>query len=271
MSVVSATCYELLGVPVDAPRRDLARAWADRRRALLTEPQSYGEEEVEALCARLDEAFTILSDPEMSRRYRAYMAQRKGAPAAIRPDDMLHPIVAEWSARSTQIPAPAAPAPEAGGEEGLSVPPPWLGRAVPEDELPVAALVEDAVEAFAGPRTGDLPGYGEDEELDDEPSADFVPDEATQRVTPVEPPVAAEVPEEDSVDTFDEWGDPLDPSERARTVPMAPAFSPPSSYSLRALGSLTTGRPVRSARPLKTMPATSLPKAPWGEDEGESE
>lgn len=270
MSVVSATCYELLGVPVDAPRRDLARAWSDRRRALLSEPQSYGEEEVEALCARLDEAFTILSDPEMSKRYRAYLAQSKGAPAAIRPDDMLHPIVAEWSARSTQIPAPAAPAPEAGGEEGLSMPPPWLGRTVPDDELPVAALVEDAVEAFAGPRTGDLPGYeGEVDELEE--STALVPEEATQRVVTVEPPVAAEVPEEDSVDTFDEWGDPLEPNERARTVPMAPAFTPPSSYSLRALGSLTTGRPARSARPLKTMPATSLPKAPWGEDEGEGE
>ena len=44
-----------------------------------------------------------------------------------------------------------------------------------------------------------------------------------------------------------------------------------TQYIGGALGSLTTGRPARSARPLKTMPATSLPKAPWGEDEDESE
>lgn len=97
MSVVSATCYELLGVPVHAPRSEVARAWQDRRRAALTGPQERSAEEVEALCARLDDAFRTLIDPSRAARYRAYLARQRSAPA-LTPDDPLRtPLARPWA------------------------------------------------------------------------------------------------------------------------------------------------------------------------------
>jgi curved DNA-binding protein CbpA len=71
---ISASCYELLGVPVDAPRTVLARAWRKRRDDVLgLQALQPGADSTELL-ERIDEAFRILADPERARRYRAYRA-----------------------------------------------------------------------------------------------------------------------------------------------------------------------------------------------------
>ncbi len=72
MPVISATCYELLGVPVEAPAEELESAWKLRRLEAEQRLGSLAAEEVEAICARVDEAFRILADPIRAERYRRY-------------------------------------------------------------------------------------------------------------------------------------------------------------------------------------------------------
>lgn len=74
MPVVSSTCYELLGVPVEAPRDQLELAWTERRREAEGRLGALPAESVEALCAQVDEAFRILADPIRAARYRKYRA-----------------------------------------------------------------------------------------------------------------------------------------------------------------------------------------------------
>jgi hypothetical protein len=74
MAVLSPSCYELLGVPADAPRPTLGRAWSTRRSLLLQRVGNLPVRDVDALVARLDESFQILADPAKARRYRQYQA-----------------------------------------------------------------------------------------------------------------------------------------------------------------------------------------------------
>lgn len=104
MSVVSANCYELLGVPVHAPRADVARAWRDRRREALQGSPQRSAEEVEALCARLDEAFRTLVDPRRSALYQAYIAQERQPPALEPgPDPLRTPLARPWQNPQEQL------------------------------------------------------------------------------------------------------------------------------------------------------------------------
>ncbi len=141
MSVVSASCYELLGVPVQASRADLARAWSQERTRVRQDRSEYSEEEIEALCSRIDEAFAILSDPDRSARYRAYLAQRRGESSPIRPEDMLNPSLE--ADEDPELPVPPSP-------------PPWLGERT-QRTPPVGELVEEAVQALVGPPTWESP------------------------------------------------------------------------------------------------------------------
>ena len=68
----SSSFYELLEVPVDANRDTVLDAWQDKRRAAVAMTPVLGSDEVEALCARLDEAFQTLSHPLRGKRYRRY-------------------------------------------------------------------------------------------------------------------------------------------------------------------------------------------------------
>jgi hypothetical protein len=103
MPVVSATCYELLGVPVEAPIDAIEGAWKLRRREAERRLGALPAEEVEALCARVDEAYRILADPIRADRYRRYRAQfERDVPAGEwghDPDAVgTDPALAAWSA-----------------------------------------------------------------------------------------------------------------------------------------------------------------------------
>ena len=103
MSVVSASCYELLGVPINAPRADVARAWRERRMEASAGAESHSVEEIEAVCARLDDAFRTLVDPARSRRYATYLGQQRQTPVLDAASTALHdplrtPVARPWDA-----------------------------------------------------------------------------------------------------------------------------------------------------------------------------
>ena len=87
MPVVSPSCYELLGVPVRAEEREVGRAWRDRRAEALHRQADLDSDEILALSARLDEAFSILSDPIRSRHYRLYQSQLRSGRKIVHPED----------------------------------------------------------------------------------------------------------------------------------------------------------------------------------------
>jgi hypothetical protein len=89
MPVISNDCYELLGVPVDAPRRDIAEAWQRRKRELAERFDGRSPGEIDALLSRLDESFRILVDPERADRYRRYRALQAAGRRATHPEDVL--------------------------------------------------------------------------------------------------------------------------------------------------------------------------------------
>ncbi len=91
MSVLSQSCYELLGVPLGAEPETVVRAWRERREVLLERLEARPDPELEALVARLDEAFEILSHPQVSRRYRLYQGERVVGGQVLTPDDLMDP------------------------------------------------------------------------------------------------------------------------------------------------------------------------------------
>lgn len=115
-----------------ASRSEVARAWSNRRTSAQRNPRGHAPEDTEALCARLDEAFSILSDPEQSKRYRTYVSQQREDAPPLDPEDFLHPPDSEWSTKSTASPAPALRSPRTlDANLGTDVPPeppPWLGE-----------------------------------------------------------------------------------------------------------------------------------------------
>ncbi len=88
MPVVSPSCYELLGVPSDAPEPLLDWSRAQRRREAHQRVGELDRVEVDALVARIDEAFRILADPASARRYRLYRAQLDGGRRVTHPEDL---------------------------------------------------------------------------------------------------------------------------------------------------------------------------------------
>ena len=68
----SSSFYELLDVGPDADRSTVMAAWMDKRRAAVSMTAMMGSDEVEAVCARLDEAFRTLTHPLRGKRYQRY-------------------------------------------------------------------------------------------------------------------------------------------------------------------------------------------------------
>jgi|GEM_PF-4190535 len=89
MPVLSNDCYDLLGVPVDANRRDVAQAWRQRKRELADRLDGRSPGEIEALLSRLDESFRILTDPDRSDRYRRYRSMQQAGRSPTHPEDLL--------------------------------------------------------------------------------------------------------------------------------------------------------------------------------------
>ena len=176
MPVLSATCYELLGVPVEAQSDALESAWKLRRLEAQERLGSLAAEEVEALCARVDEAFRILADPIRAARYRRYCehveAPKRPPPADVDAQDPLSADVDASAPSSSDV--DASDLPEWGGDPdavltdpGLRTWPHELAAVTDDVELSSSAddldLLADVVRAAALrpplPEARDLPPW----------------------------------------------------------------------------------------------------------------
>ncbi len=77
MAVTTPDLYEVLEVPPRADRTTVARAWRMKRDRVEALRRDLRTVDADALCAKLDEAFSILSSPRREERYLAYL---KGTP-----------------------------------------------------------------------------------------------------------------------------------------------------------------------------------------------
>ena len=73
--MTSNSCYDLLGVRKDAGVDELERAWTERRESALARRGELADDDVDALVARLDEAYEIVSNPSRSSLYGTYLKQ----------------------------------------------------------------------------------------------------------------------------------------------------------------------------------------------------
>lgn len=89
MKFVTQDYYEILSVSPGASNEEVKRAYRLVRQSFRPDSMAihslYSEEETDAISAKIDEAFRILSDPELARRYAKY--QRTGRPGQQVPRD----------------------------------------------------------------------------------------------------------------------------------------------------------------------------------------
>jgi hypothetical protein len=92
-AALSESAYEMLGVPRDVPRPQLARAWRARKAEAAAVADRL-EGDGEALMARLDAAFALLLDPARRALYDAYVAQDRAGTPKLRPAAEIEPLLA---------------------------------------------------------------------------------------------------------------------------------------------------------------------------------
>ena len=89
MKFVTQDYYEILSVSPGATNEEVKRAYRLVRQSFRPDSMAihslYSEDETEAISAKIDEAFRILSDPELARRYAKY--HRSGRPGQTIPRD----------------------------------------------------------------------------------------------------------------------------------------------------------------------------------------
>ncbi|MCO4769567.1 MAG: helix-turn-helix domain-containing protein [Deltaproteobacteria bacterium] len=89
MKFVTQDYYEILSVSPGATNEEVKRAYRLVRQSFRPDSMAihslYAPEETEAISAKIDEAFRILSDPELARRYAKY--HRSARPGAVVPRD----------------------------------------------------------------------------------------------------------------------------------------------------------------------------------------
>lgn len=100
MKFVTQDYYEILSVSPGATNEEVKRAYRLVRQSFRPDSMAihslYSEEETEAISAKIDEAFRILSDPELARRYAKYhRTARPGSHVPRDPDvffDLVHDL-----------------------------------------------------------------------------------------------------------------------------------------------------------------------------------
>jgi len=147
----SSSFYELLDVAPDADRSTVMAAWMDKRRAAVSMTAMMGSDEVEAVCARLDEAFRTLTHPLRGKRYQRY--HRFSRRAEAQQDEQPAPQQ-EVPAELPSILAVSTPTGERSATEPSDARSGWvqmslpLLRAVDEEELKEESGSDASVSAF---------------------------------------------------------------------------------------------------------------------------
>ena len=162
--MTSNSCYDLLGVRKDAGVDELERAWTERRESALARRGELADDDVDALVARLDEAYEIVSNPSRSSLYGTYLKQTgvgsqvqgpevfgalygdRVQPKETR-DELNETMSLPFGGPALQALADvvmAAPAPEQGPASAdlesirTGEIPPWLDRPMPTGDVPVS-------------------------------------------------------------------------------------------------------------------------------------
>ena len=135
----------------DADRSTVMAAWMDKRRAAVSMTAMMGSDEVEAVCARLDEAFRTLTHPLRGKRYQRYHrfsrrteAQQDEQPAPQQEVPAELPSILAVSTPTGERPA-TEPSDGRSGWVQMSLP---LLRAVDEEELKEESGSDASVSAF---------------------------------------------------------------------------------------------------------------------------
>ena len=153
MPVISPDFYEVLDVPPRADRATLARAWRSKRDRVESLRREVPSEDAEALCAKLDEAFAILSNPRRESRYLEYLRASEGG--AVPPVSALFGGL-EFDAEGATRRSVQDPAERNGIIEALLDPPPWGAApdAEPDAAMDVLATPSTEWELDQPPGTG---------------------------------------------------------------------------------------------------------------------
>ena len=150
MKFVTQDYYGILGVSPQAGPDDLKRAWRIARQSFRPDSPAvhslYSPEEAEAIAGKIDEAYRILTDPEVARRYAKYHRTGRVGMAIPRDPDVFFTLVhepmatgpLERLAQDTRA-NPASPR-KASPTPLRSAPPPPDPRRLPAVGTPGAAI-----------------------------------------------------------------------------------------------------------------------------------
>jgi len=97
MKFVTQDYYEILNVAPGASSEEVKRAYRMVRKSFRPDSMAihslYSEEETEAISAKIDEAFRLLSDPESARRYGKYNRSGRAGMSIPRDPDQFFDLV----------------------------------------------------------------------------------------------------------------------------------------------------------------------------------
>jgi curved DNA-binding protein len=144
--------YEVLGVPRDADQSEIQRSY--RKLARTHHPDVNKDPSAEARFKEISEAYDVLSDPDLRKRYDAFGEDFRRVPPDVDPE--------AWrQARAYAGAGPAGPGP--GG-------PRWSGGGVPYTDVEDGIDLEDLLGGIFGGRgrTNWGPIPGSDQEIDAE-------------------------------------------------------------------------------------------------------
>jgi curved DNA-binding protein len=144
--------YEVLGVPRDADQSEIQRSY--RKLARTHHPDVNKDPSAEARFKEISEAYDVLSDPDLRKRYDAFGEDFRRVPPDVDPE--------AWrQARAYAGAGPAGPGP--GG-------PRWSGGGVPYTDVEEGIDLEDLLGGIFGGRgrTNWGPIPGSDQEIDAE-------------------------------------------------------------------------------------------------------
>lgn len=104
MKFVTQDYYEIIGVAPGASSEEVGRAFRLTKQSFRPDSMAihslYSAEETEAIGAKIDEAFRVLSEPEAARRYAKYHRSGRAGTNVPRDPDVFFDIVHDMDGRS---------------------------------------------------------------------------------------------------------------------------------------------------------------------------
>jgi len=148
MKFVTQDYYQILNVSPEANGEEVKRAYRTVRQSFRPDSMAvhslYSPEETETISAKIDEAFQILSQPELAGNYRRYHSHGRGGMTIPRTPEVFFDEVHELDARSPiealAVAVGSSEAPAAGFDEDT------LDRAEHDDEEELQSVAKAPVQ-----------------------------------------------------------------------------------------------------------------------------